>query len=336
MNRLDRLYEGHLTIREFSVAAGGEWASRLAGWSVIQVGRGTGYYLHPRLNQELETGSVLLVTGAVEASIRASQLGELSFYGFSVTPARLTGIITLVEQGILKAAAARKENAIKILPPDSPSALKMRELQTTPKRDGLLFRLKLLQLFAEIVGHELERTTPAEETTDAKQRLRVFLKEMPSSELLEMNFSELAQRTHCTSRHLGRIFHELVGMSFRDKRAAIRLERARELLATTDFKIVDVALESGFKSLSLFNLMFARHFGVSPGKWRQKQGALGENAGNEKNKNTLSGNRQLVSLQMKTPARSSQPDGRFPRKNDPGSNGATGMTRRTRQLATVS
>ena len=191
MNRLDRLYEGHLTIRDFSVPAGGEWASRLSGWSVIQVDKGSGYYLQPHLNQELAAGAVLLITGAGEASIRASQLGELSFYGFSVTPARLTGIITLVEQEILKAAAARKENAIKILPPNSPSAVKMRELQAGQKRDGLLFRLKLLQLFAEIVGHEPERPVPAEETTDAKQRLRVFLKEMPSPELLGDEFQRI-------------------------------------------------------------------------------------------------------------------------------------------------
>jgi AraC-like DNA-binding protein len=332
MNRLDRLYEGHLTIRDFSVPAGGEWTSQLSGWSVIQVDKGSGYYLQPHLNQELAAGSVVLVTGAVAASIRASQLGELAFYAFSVTPARLTGIITLVEQEMLQAAAARKENAIKILPPDSPSAVKMRELQAGQKRDGLLFRLKLLQLFAEIVGHELERPAPAEETTDAKQRLRVFLKEMPSSELLEMNFSELAQRTHCTARHLGRIFHELVGMSFRDKRAAIRLERARELLATTDFKIVDVALESGFKSLSLFNLMFARHFGVSPGKWRQKQGALGENTGPEKTKNTRFNQRQLLSLQLKTSGRVT---GKLLRQDDPRLNRVTG-TRRAPQFAMVS
>jgi AraC-like DNA-binding protein len=299
MNKLDRPYEGHLTIKEFSVPAGGEWTSRLTGWSVIQVGKGTGYYLQSQQNQELETGSVLLITGAMEANIRASQLGEFSFYSFNVTPARLTGIITLIEQDILKTAASKKENAVKIFPPDHAAAVKMKELYAGQKRDGLLFRLKLLHLFAEIVGHELERATAEEETSDAKQRLQVFLNEMPSSELLEMNFSELAQRTHCTSRHLGRIFHQLVGMSFRDKRAAIRLERARELLATTDSKIVDVALESGFKSLSLFNLMFARHFGVSPGKWRQRQGSLGETAGAEKPKNSSLGNRQLRSMQIK-------------------------------------
>src|ERR1700722_20087283 len=110
MNKLDRPYEGHLTIKEFSVPAGGEWTSRLTGWSVIQVGKGTGYYLQSQQNQELEPGSVLLITGAVEANIRASQLGEFSFYAFNVTPARLTGIITLIEQDILKTAASKKEN----------------------------------------------------------------------------------------------------------------------------------------------------------------------------------------------------------------------------------
>src|SRR5205085_1049955 len=96
------------------------------------------------------------------------------------------------------------------------------------------------------------------------------LDKTPSSELLEMSFNELAQMTRCTSRHLSRIFQEIVGQSFRDKRAEIRLARARELLATSDSKVVDVALESGYKSLSLFNLMFSRRFGTSPGKWREK------------------------------------------------------------------
>lgn len=306
MKKPNRPYEGHLTIRDFSVPAGGELASRLTGWSVIQVGKGTGYYLQPQLNQALETGSVLLINGGVKASIRASQLGELQFHVFSVTPARLTGLITLIEQGRLEAAASRKENAIKILPGDSPAAIKLGELHACPKRDGLLFRLKLLQLFVEIVGHELEQPMPEEETSDAKQRLQLFLKETSSSELLEMNFNELAKRTHCTSRHLGRIFFQLVGMSFRDKRAAIRLERARELLATTDSKIVDVALESGFKSLSLFNLLFARHFGISPGKWRQKQETLGQNIGNKKTKLFLPGHRPQLSPQMKASGRSGQ------------------------------
>jgi two-component system response regulator YesN len=82
---------------------------------------------------------------------------------------------------------------------------------------------------------------------------------------------------------LSRIFRELVGMSFRDKRAELRLTRARDLLATSKSKVVEVALESGYKSLSLFNLMFTRHFGTSPGRWRQKH-RNNENGENNRNK----------------------------------------------------
>ena len=266
----------HLIVGELSVPAGEEWVSRLSGWTVLQVRKGTGYYLQPRSNQALETGSVLLVAGGAGGSIRASQLSELSFHSFRVMPSRLAGLITLGEQNLLDLAIARNKTRSEIFPPTSPVAEQMNELFVSPKREGLWFRLRLLQVFVEAVGKGLEQPVPSEKAdgdfSDAKQRLEVLLKQTPASELLEMNFTELAQLARCTTRHLSRIFHELVGMSFRDKRAELRLARARELLANSDSKVVDVALESGYKSLSLFNLMFARRYGTSPGKWRQKNG----------------------------------------------------------------
>ena len=270
--KLDVPHESHLTLREFSIPAGGEWVSPLTGWAVLQVRKGTGYHLLPQTNQALETGAVLLVADGVKGSIRASQLGELTFHGFSVQPARLTGLITLSEQSSLELAASRKESLLRIFSPLSPLALKLGELQAEQNQEGLPFRLKLLQVFVEMTGNDLEQTATDGETSAVSSRLRLLLKQTPASELLEMNFNELAQRTRCTTRHLSRIFQQLVGMTFREKRAELRLTRARELLATGNSKVVDVALESGYKSLSLFNLMFARRYGTSPGKWRQKNG----------------------------------------------------------------
>ena len=67
-------------------------------------------------------------------------------------------------------------------------------------------------------------------------------------------------------------------MSFREKQAQVRLARAQELLATTESKVVEVALESGYQSLSLFNLMFKRRFGMTPARWRDhsRNGERGE------------------------------------------------------------
>jgi len=85
-----------------------------------------------------------------------------------------------------------------------------------------------------------------------------------------MSFTDLVREIRCTTRHTSRIFHEVVGVSFREKQAQVRLKRAQELLATTESKVVDVALESGYESLSLFNLMFKRRFGTTPARWRDQ------------------------------------------------------------------
>jgi AraC-like DNA-binding protein len=273
MKKPNCTYESHLAIKDFSTPPKGEWMPQFSGWSFIQVRQGSGYFLQSQLNQELETGTVLLIGGAVRGTIRASQLCELSLCLFNIIPARLTGLITLGEQRFLELAATRKESCLQIFSPHSPVATQMKELTASQNRGGLSFRLKLLQLLAEAFGDQLGQSATDPGISDARQRLELFLKETPSSELLEMNFTELAQRTNCTSRHLSRIFYKLVGMSFNDKRSELRLSRALELLATSQLKVVDVALESGFKSLSQFNQMFTRHFGISPGRWRQKHGS---------------------------------------------------------------
>ena len=279
MNTVDNLYEPHLTIREFSIAQGKEWLPKPSDWSLIQVQEGIGYWLQAQSSIDLKPGTVLLVCGDSLGRIRASQLNSLSLHSFSVTPARLTGLMTLSELDFLKQAASQSELAVQIFPASSPVALKMNELRAGNTAGGLSFRLTLLQLFVEIFGRKLEQTAPPQKEGDARERLRAFLTAVSPDVLSEMSFDELARITRCTPRHLSRIFCDLTGMSFCGKRAEIRLGRARELLATSQSKVVEVAFESGYKSLSLFNQMFTRRFGVSPGKWRQRNGfnRIGEN-----------------------------------------------------------
>jgi AraC-like DNA-binding protein len=280
MNKL--LYEPHLVVREFFLSPGKEWIPKLSGWSLIQINSGTGYWLQEQSRTELETGTVLLMAGDRQGHVLASQLNAMSLLSFSVMPERLAGLITLGEQNFLTQAASRGDLAFQIFPAANPVALKMSGLCAGRNRGGLAFRLALLQLLVEALGAELERIAPGPENTDATQRLRLFLKETPQDALLEISFDELAQMTNCTSRHLSRIFFTVVGMSFSDKRAEIRLARARELLATSQSKVVEVALESGYKSLSLFNQMFTRRFGISPGRWRKKNGTDGAGVKNRR------------------------------------------------------
>lgn len=264
-------YELHLTVRDACLQGGMEWGARFSNWLMIQVSAGTGYWMHPKQNLQLEPGAVLVVPPGSDGSLRASQMGNLSFCFFCVDPMRLMGLFTLTEQAFFHDAASAEDCLARALPAQHPLAVKLREILRSRKQTGSLYRLQLLQSFIEVFETELApEIVEPEPNADAKQRLSEFLKTAQTAELINLSFSDLVDVSRCTPRHLSRIFREVVGMSFRDKQAELRLTLACDLLATTELKIVDVALESGFQSLSLFNLMFARRFGISPGRWRQK------------------------------------------------------------------
>lgn len=276
MNKLDHLYEPHLTIRKFSILAGKEWFPGPSDWSLIQVESGAGYWLHGSASVPLEPDAVILVSAGARGHIRASQLNSMTVHSFGVMPARLTGLITLNEQDFLKNAAAQADLACQFFAASSAISCRMKELRSRGNAEVLPARLSLLQLFIEVFQAQLNKAAPPPDRGDARERLRAFLAMAPPDVLSETSFDELARITRCTPRHLSRIFFDEMGMSFSDKRAEIRLGRACELLATGKSKVVEVAFESGYKSLSLFNQMFTRRFGVSPGKWRERHRANGE------------------------------------------------------------
>ena len=271
MSKSCQLFEPHLAVREITVPSGGDWAPRAQGWSMVWIQSGAGYWLHPRANQPLEPGMALALGHGSGGGIRASQLGDLRLRGFEIRPERLAGLLTLEELGFFQAAAAGELSASRLFPAGSAVAGQMRGLCESQDARGSAFRLRLVQIFLGVFEEELKRTAaPAKGVPDARERLKDFLGRTPASELMNMSFGELERATGCTRRHLSRVFHEVVGTTFRDKQAELRLARACELLASTEFKVVDVALESGYQSLSLFNLMFKRHLGASPARWRLK------------------------------------------------------------------
>ncbi len=262
-------YEPQLVINEVVLPPGGEWSAQLPGWLVVHLSSGVGYCLHPRLNCELETGAVVLLSDQSRGLVRASELGELRLHFFRVDPNRLTGLLSLSDRRLLDDAAGDEELSLRVLPPSSPVSDKFRQLGSERSLSTFPVRVQLLQLFLDVFGGDFH-PPPADRNrvVDAKQRLKQTLAQTPVADLIEASFSELVNRTQCSPRHLSRLFTELVGVSFREKQTELRLTRACELLATTNSKVVDVALESGYDSTSLFNAVFKQRLGTSPSRWR--------------------------------------------------------------------
>ena len=266
------LFEPQLVLCEAVLPGGGEWLPQLPGWLVIYVSTGVGYWMNPRMNHELQPGSVLLLSDQVKGCVRASQVGEMCLRFFRFEPAKLTGMVTMAEQAVLQNAARDEKLSMRALPPADPFSEKFKRLLNA-KEFGNSFpmRAQLLLFFLEVFGGRFEPPQVEQAAAfDAGVRLRQMLNQLPVAELIDLSFSDLVNKTGCSSRHVSRLFTEMVGVSFREKQVELRLTRACELLATSDFKVMDVALESGYQSTSLFNLIFKQRFGVSPGRWRDQ------------------------------------------------------------------
>jgi AraC-like DNA-binding protein len=269
--RVEDFSEPHLVLCEIVLASGSEWTPQLPGWMVIHVSSGVGYWLHPRMNRELPTGAVVVHSDQVRGSIRASQVGELRLNFFRVEPAKLTGMVTMSDQRLLQSAAGDEKLSLRVVPPNPVFSETLKKLNAAELGNRFPVRAQLLLLFLEVFGGDFEQSRlESRAGFDASVRLRQMLNQMSASELMEMSFSELVSKTGCSARHVSRLFTEMVGVSFREKQVELRLARACELLATTDYKVVDVALESGYQSTSLFNLIFKQRFNISPAKWRDR------------------------------------------------------------------
>jgi AraC-like DNA-binding protein len=268
-------FEPHLIIKHVTLPPAGEWRPDLPGWVFARMTAGQAYAMHTLQNQLLETGSVIAFPCLDRGYIRASQLDWASLHFFQVEPERLVGLVTLGEQQFLRGAARRNHSSPRVFPAGHPVCERFKNLCTNPKLSPFSTRLQLLEIFIEAIGGELkggpeERPPTTICTTDARARMAELLKQMPAAALLDLTLNELVTQVQCTPRHVSRVFNEVVGMSFRRKQSEVRLLRAQELLATTESKVLEVAMESGFQSVSLFNLMFKRRFGLTPGRWRER------------------------------------------------------------------
>ena len=85
-----------------------------------------------------------------------------------------------------------------------------------------------------------------------------------------INVGDVVASVNLSQGHAMKLFREVMGMSIKDQLTRSRLSHARMLLSDTDDKILTVALDSGFKTLSSFYDAFLQSNGVSPGKYRRQ------------------------------------------------------------------
>lgn len=84
----------------------------------------------------------------------------------------------------------------------------------------------------------------------------------------DLSQGAMAEMAGISKDYFSRIFRNITGTNYSKWLNMIRLEKATELLADKNMTLTEIAMHSGFQSISSFNRVFHAEKGMSPGEYR--------------------------------------------------------------------
>lgn len=126
----------------------------------------------------------------------------------------------------------------------------------------------LFRMTAAEIAYLSETPSPCVLPTPSSPVLARALALTEASMARAPDFDAIAREAGLSPRSLARRFQQEMGMTWRETLRRLRVIRAVELLAATPMTVTEVALETGYGSLSAFNAAFRELMGMSPRDYR--------------------------------------------------------------------
>ena len=90
----------------------------------------------------------------------------------------------------------------------------------------------------------------------------------------DLNLEDIAESIGFSKFHFSRLFKQYTNFTFCDYLCYRRIKVAEELLAEPDLSITEIAMQSGFPSISTFNRLFKQHKNCTPSEYRSKNNTI--------------------------------------------------------------
>lgn len=143
----------------------------------------------------------------------------------------------------------------------------------------------LIEIFVELGRREVYKTEGEDRTQSAKQQIYIEAVMGACSYINQhymenLTLEEVAGVSGFSKFHFTRIFKQYMNMTFYEYLNSKRVKRAEELLFNNEMSITDVAMNSGFSSLSAFNRTFKTMKSCAPSDFRRQRACpqcLGKN-----------------------------------------------------------
>lgn len=247
-----------------------EWACNGHGSWFIFPKAGGGHYVDGKLSISLAPGDVLVLNSSDDGHLRAPKNRRLIFSCFSLRIEQLLPLFAHEEISPAQQVFDGFSRARHYAAATAQAVQCHRLLADVPPHFDLEHRSHLLRVVAAILAPEL-RVIRSEKHSGSviKEQTLLNLQKLSATEILTLSIGELADKFHCSRRHLNRLFHQHFGLSAAALKMEMRMVKAVALLRNPHIKVINVAEDCGFHHLGLFNTCFKKRFGVNPGQWRK-------------------------------------------------------------------
>ena len=144
----------------------------------------------------------------------------------------------------------------------------MELLLERPAAYELRVRAQLLEIFAGLTQSG-ERAASQRERMPA-QGIKAAIDYIRSNYRQSITISQLAELSHMSDGHFCRLFKKYTFKTPEQYINRVRLSAAMDLLLESDRKVLDIAFDTGFNSLSYFIGVFKQSVGCTPTEFRRR------------------------------------------------------------------
>lgn len=115
------------------------------------------------------------------------------------------------------------------------------------------------------------RQRPSEKALRDAHRVKLMLQYIQENYAENLSAAQIAGSAAISESECLRCFHSVIGTTPVQYAKQYRIQRAAQLLASTELKIVDIGLQCGFQEMSYFAKTFKEIYGCVPSEYRRKK-----------------------------------------------------------------
>lgn len=240
---------------------------------ITYVLKGRGRYLVNGKEYLMEPGDIILFNNVEPHAWEAFAPEEMVQNVLVFSPSLIwAGETNLFDYQYLKSFTERSTNFSNKISREHPAASEISELlgqidSEYQRKDAayqLMIKAKLLQLIANLIRFFLDNTKTSEKIALKEEqlaRLEHVLDYINESFLEEIRLSDAALKAHMNTNYFSSFFKKTMGLTFKEYIIRLRIKHAMALQEESKKSITEVAMESGFHSMSNFYKAYRKYSG---------------------------------------------------------------------------